>query len=410
MPELPQDQNTAEIPIPDNESERQQAVERYNILDTLPEEEFDSLVELAAIVTESSMSQMNILDHNRQWTKAAHGLESGTNCDRSEAVCAHTILADGSMEITDLSKDDRFKDASFVEHDPHHRFYSGYPLKTKDGFNIGALCVLDSEPKELSDTQRKALRTIAGEIVSRLEIRRTQRELERLNREKDHFLRVVNHDIKSPLSGIVSSAHYLQNVWDGDRDELESMLSMIEISGRKLVTYTSELVSNSLEEGDSRLIVDEVQIDELIKDLILIYTPLAKTKQVDITTNFNISDSFKLDNEKFKLIVSNLISNALKFSSTGDTITVKAEIVDTEENRILHCSVSDTGIGIPEQYMDGLFTKNEKHRRSGTQGEISTGLGLPLVKQFVELHDGGVKVETEEGVGSTFYITIPEKQ
>lgn len=408
MPDLTNRKNTSEIPLPDNESERQEIVEEYNILDTLPEKEFDSLVELAAIVTESSMSQMNILDHNRQWTKAAYGLESGTDCDRSEAVCAHTILADENLEISDLSKDERFKDASFVSEAPHHRFYSGYPLKTKDGFNIGALCVLDSRPKELTDTQKKALKTIAGEIVSRLEIRRTQKELEKLNREKDHFLRVVNHDIKSPLSGIISSANYLQNVWDGDRDELHNILSMIEISGRKLVTYTAELVSNSIEDGDSRLLIDEVQVDELIHDLTLIYTPLAKTKQVDIETNLKITELFRLDNEKFKLIMSNLISNALKFSSSGDTITIEAKIIGTED-RVLYCSVSDTGIGIPEEYIAGLFTKNNKHRRSGTQGEISTGLGLPLVKQFVELHDGGVKVETEEGVGSTFFVTIPEK-
>ncbi|MGN8225724.1 GAF domain-containing sensor histidine kinase [Gracilimonas sp. BCB1] len=409
MPVLTNHKNTSEIPLPDNESERQEIVEEYNILDTLPEKEFDSLVELAAIVTESSMSQMNILDHNRQWTKAAFGLESGTDCDRSEAVCAHTILADENLEISDLSKDERFKDASFVSGAPHHKFYSGYPLKTKDGFNIGALCVLDSTPKELTATQKKALKTIAGEIVSRLEIRRTQKELEELNREKDHFLRVVNHDIKSPLSGIISSANYLQNVWDGDRDELNNILSMIEISGRKLVTYTAELVSNSIEDGDSRLLIDEVQVDELIHDLILIYTPLAKTKQVDITTQFKVNGSFRLDDEKFKLIISNLISNALKFSSSGDTITVEAEIIGTE-NRVLYCSVSDTGIGIPEEHITGLFTKNKKHQRMGTQGEISTGLGLPLVKQFVELHNGEVKVETDVGVGSTFYVTIPEEQ
>lgn len=407
MPELTNLKNTSEIPLPENEAERQKAIEKYNILDTLPEKEFDSLVELAAIVTESSMSQMNILDHNRQWTKAAYGLESGTDCDRSEAVCAHTILTDNNLEISDLSKDERFKDASFVSDDPHHRFYSGYPLKTKDGFNIGALCVLDPEPKKLTETQKKALETIAGEVVSRLEIRRTQKELEKLNREKDHFLRVVNHDIKSPLSGIISSANYLLNVWDGDRDELNSILSMIEISGRKLVTYTAELVSNSIEDSDSCLLIDEVRVDELIQDLIHIYTPLAKTKQVDIETNFKNTELFRLDSEKFKLIISNLISNALKFSSPGDSVTVKAEIMKPD-NRVLHCSVSDTGIGIPEDYITGLFTKNSKHRRTGTQGEISTGLGLPLVKQFVELHNGNVKVETKEGVGSTFYVTIPE--
>lgn len=407
MSEIKEHKVSTGYPIPENEAERQKAVESYDILDTLPEKEFDSLVELAAIVTESSISQMNILDHNRQWTKAAHGIEPGASCDRSEAVCAHTILTDGNLEISDLTKDERYKDADFLDQPPYHRFYSGYPLKTRNGFNIGALCVLDSKPKELSETQKKALKTIAGEIVSRLEIRRTQKELEKLNREKDHFLRIVNHDIKSPLSGIISSAHYLQNVWDGDREELDAFLSMIEISGRKLINYTGELVSNSLDQGDARLIIDEVKIDELIEDLILIYTPLAKTKQVDITTQFKVNGVFRLDDEKFKLIISNLISNALKFSSAGDTITVKAEIIKAE-NRVLYCSVSDTGIGIPDEYIPRLFTKNKKHQRAGTQGEISTGLGLPLVKQFVELHGGGVKVETEEGVGSTFYVTIPE--
>lgn len=409
MQQLIEPNKTTGFPVPDNESERQEAVEKYNILDTLPEEEFDSLVELAAIITESPMSQMNILDHHRQWTKSAYGLENGEERPRSEAICTYTIMGNENLEIQDLSQDDRFKHASYVEGDPFLKYYGGYPLRTEKGLNLGALCVLDTKPKELSKTQKKALKTIANEIVSRLEIRRTQQKLEKLNREKDQFLRAVNHDIKSPLNGIISSTHYLQNLWDGDRDELNSILSMIEVSGRKLVNYTSELVSNSLENGDSSLILDEVHVDQLIKDLIHIYTPLAKAKQIDIKTEFDTSGLFKLDDEKFKLIISNLISNALKFSSSGDAITVKAEIMEND-NRILYCSVSDTGLGIPEEFIPTLFTKNKKHQRKGTQGEISTGLGLPIVKQFVELHRGGVKVKTKKDEGTTFYITIPEQQ
>ncbi|HBQ61409.1 MAG TPA: hypothetical protein DD671_17815, partial [Balneolaceae bacterium] len=92
---------------------------------------------------------------------------------------------------------------------------------------------MDFSPKSLTEKQKKALKTISEEIISRLELRKKQRELEQLNIEKDHFLRVVNHDIKSPMNGIISSAHYLQQAWDGDIEELNKMLSIIEMSGRK---------------------------------------------------------------------------------------------------------------------------------------------------------------------------------
>lgn len=391
------------------DQERSKEVEKYDILDTLPEKEFDSLVELAAIITESPMSQMNLLHKNRQWTKAAFGLESGTEKPRSETICTYTIEQDNNFEISDLTKNEHFKDAPYVEDDPHLRFYSGYPLKTKRGFNIGAICVLDTKPRQLTDIQRNALKTIAEEIIARLEIRRTQQKLEKLNREKDHFLRAVNHDIKSPLNGIISSTHYLQNLWEGDREELDKILSMIEISGRKLVNYTSELVTNAIEDGESQLNIDEVQVKELINDLIHIYTPLATAKGVNLITETNSEETFFLDDEKFKLIVSNLISNALKFSSRDDTIKIKIEI-SGENDRIIHCYISDTGIGIPEEFIPNLFIKKKEHQRKGTQGEISTGLGLPLVKQYVDLHNGKIKVQTTEGEGTTFYVSIPEQR
>lgn len=398
-------------PVPDNEAERQAKVDEYNILDTLPEEEFDSLVELAALITDSPFSLVNIIDYNRQWTKAAFGIKPGKSIPRSESICHYTIMYDGNFEIEDLILDKRFKELHDVKNNLNFRSYNGYPLKTTDGFNLGSLCVLDTKPKKLSKTQKKALRTIANEIIARFDLRREQFKLEQLNKEKDQFLRAVNHDIKSPINGIVSSAHYLQHQWEGEQDELFEFLSMIELSGRKLINYTSELMSNTLLKNESKLHIEEVVIEDLIEDLIHIYAPLAKAKDIEIQVSHDTSTVFKIDDEKLKLILSNLISNALKFSRKGDVIRVKSTIFSKIENKLqtLHCSVSDTGMGIPKNFIPTLFTKSKKHQRQGTQGEISTGMGLPIVKQFVDLHGGGIKVDTEEGKGTTFHVVIPEQ-
>lgn len=396
------------FPVPENEDKRQSNVEEYDILDTLPEEEFDALVELAATITGCEVSLMNILDYDRQWSKAQYGYDGDRTMSRSESVCQYTILGDENLEIEDLTEDERFKNKSYVQDDPNFRSYSGYPLKTQGGYNIGALCVLDTKPMKLNDTQKKALKTLADEIMSRLELRKKQHQLEQLNREKDQFLRAVNHDIKSPINGIIGSAHYLQHHWEGDQDELKKMLSMIELSGRKLINYTSELMTNSLKQGETKLHIDDVNIEALIKDLIHIYNPLAKAKKVELNVSCEANSTFKLDNEKFKLILSNLISNALKFSDKGDSITIHAEVL-RDENRLLKCSVKDTGIGIPEEFMSTLFKSQKKNQRQGTQGEISTGMGLPLVKQFVDLHKGDIKIDSEEGKGTVFEIVLPEQ-
>lgn len=397
--------------VPENESLRQQNVEQYQILDTLPEEEFDSLVELTALITGSPVSLMNIIHGDRQWTKAATGiLSANKTIPRSESVCQHTILKDEFFEVQDLSTDDRFKDLEYVHQEPKIRSYCGYPLQTPDGYNIGALCVLDTKPRKLNETERQALKTLSDEIIARLELRKKQHELEQLNKEKDLFLRAVNHDIKSPINGIISTAHYLQHQWDGNREELDEFLSMIELSGRKLVNYTSELMSNILLRDDSKIHSNEIDIAELIKDLVHIYTPLATVKNVELTLGCDTPGTFTLDDEKFKLILSNLISNSLKFCNNGDSIEVEAHVNYSEEleKRILHISVSDSGIGIPEEYLPKIFSGEKTIQRKGTQGEISTGMGLPLIKKFIELHNGAIEVDSSEAEGTTFNISIPE--
>ena len=391
---------------PANESERQAKLEEYDIVDTLPENEFDSLVELAAMITGTPVSLMNLLTNDRQWSKATYGTEV-QSMPRSGSICQYTILGESNFEVEDLTEDNRFLHMPYVQEEPNFRYYHGYPLRTSDGYNIGALCVLDTEPKKLTKDQQRGLQTIAVEIMARLELRIKQKQLQELNREKDQLLRAVNHDIKSPLNGIVSSANYLMNVWEGDKNELDKILSMIDLSGRKLINYTSELVTNAMKQGESKLILDEVEIRDLAKDLIDIYKPLANAKGINISTHFSTPGTFQLDSEKFKLIISNLMSNALKFCRDGDNITLDMKISGTDDKE-LHIHLSDTGIGIPSEFLPTIFNKEKEQQRQGTQGEISTGLGLPIVKKYVDLHSGSIRVESIEGMGTTFHITIPE--
>jgi signal transduction histidine kinase len=182
---------------------------------------------------------------------------------------------------------------------------------------------------------------------------------------------------------------------------------MIELSGRKLINYTSELVSNSMEQGESKLILDEVEIEGLVQDLIDIYNPLANAKGVNINSHFSTPGTFHLDSEKFKLVVSNLLSNALKFCREGDNITLDIKISGTDD-KTLYIYLSDTGIGIPAEFLPNIFDKKKEHQRQGTKGEISTGMGLPIVKKYVDLHNGEIRVESIVGMGTTFHINIPE--
>lgn len=170
-----------------NEKERIKELLSYNILDTEHEESFDALARLAALVTGEERVLISMMDENRQWHKAQLNFE-GNNVERNVTFCNYTILQDDLLEVNDSTKDERFKDNPFVVDEPNIRFYAGIPLQTGNGYNIGTLCVIGMEPKELTESQRDGLRTIAKQIILLLEMRKRNallaEELDKLVQEK----------------------------------------------------------------------------------------------------------------------------------------------------------------------------------------------------------------------------------
>ena len=163
-------------PIPQNEQKRLKVLWQYEVLDTVPEEVFDDLTELAARICEAPIALISLVDESRQWFKSKVGT-TVKETSRDISFCAHAITQTDLFIIPDATKDDRFASNPLVISEPKIRFYAGAPLITPDGHALGTLCVIDKVPRELRLDQQQALRILARHVVSQLELRRRSREL-----------------------------------------------------------------------------------------------------------------------------------------------------------------------------------------------------------------------------------------
>jgi anti-sigma regulatory factor (Ser/Thr protein kinase) len=149
---------------------------RYRILDTDPEQAFDDLTLLASHVCGAPIALISLVDENRQWFKSRVGL-TAQETSRDVSFCSHAIEQEGLFIVPDALRDARFRENALVLGDPHIRFYAGAPLITRDGDALGALCVIDSQPRALSDDQLTALRALRRQAEAQLELRRNLAEL-----------------------------------------------------------------------------------------------------------------------------------------------------------------------------------------------------------------------------------------
>ena len=164
-------------PIPACEPERLCALGHYALLDTPPEPGFEHLTALAAEFFDVPVAMISLLDANRQWFKSCHGLGSLKETPREAALCAFTILGPHPLVVPDARLDERFARNPQVTGPPHIRFYAGAPLTTPQGYNIGALCLVDMEPRTLSEDQTTSLTHLADTVMAAIEARRTEQRL-----------------------------------------------------------------------------------------------------------------------------------------------------------------------------------------------------------------------------------------
>lgn len=230
-------------------------------------------------------------------------------------------------------------------------------------------------------------------------------ELKMLNKSKDKFFSIISHDLRSPFNALLGITEYMSQYYkEMSLDEIKDSISNIYSSSRKVYN----LILNLLEW--SRLQTGRLEVDKSILSLVEIgnesvnlYTENARGKKIKLINN--ISTEIKIFADKYMIdtVLRNLISNSIKFTKPGGSITLEAsQIGNTAE-----ITISDTGIGMSTENQEKIFKIGEQYRRDGTADEKGTGLGLILCKEFVEKNGGAIKIKSVENKGSTFTITLP---
>ena len=202
-------------PIPTNESERMAALRRYDILDTPPERAFDDIARIAARVCGAPIALVSLVDEGRQWFKAEQGL-GVHETSRDSSICAHAMLLPELFVVPDTLRDERFATNPLVTGPSRIRFYAGAPLITPDGFALGALCILDRTPRQLSPEEGDLLQVLARQVVSEMELRRSMAGQARMLAERDRVQAVLEQE-RAFLRRVIDTQPSMVFVkdWDG---------------------------------------------------------------------------------------------------------------------------------------------------------------------------------------------------
>lgn len=232
------------------------------------------------------------------------------------------------------------------------------------------------------------------------DLKRMNMKLQQLNNTKDSILGIVAHDLRNPITAIIGLSDLLKVT----PQETEHYVSLINRSCNNALSIIVDLLDISELGNDTfKLDTDTTELNAFINDILVLENHNAINKNIKINFETNRDDIFvRINHDKFTRVISNLISNAVKFSHSDSRIMISTLY---NHNMVL-IKVQDQGIGIPPVMQEVIFDKFTKAGRKGTAGEKSFGLGMSIVKQIVELHDGNIWLESEENKGTAVYIEL----
>lgn len=400
-------------PFHPQEAERLQSLRSLEILDTQGEQAYDELTQLASEIAGTEIALISLVDEDRQWFKAKHGLDA-PETPRDLAFCSHAILSpDEPFVVTDASRDERFHDNPLVTEEPSIRFYAGIPLRSPvDDLPMGTLCAISPRVMTLPKHKIEQLKILAHQVERLLALRRTGIELrihsdaldvariaaESANEAKTRFLATISHDMRTPLNGLVGTLDMLdEKLENREQHEMAKTAGSCARVLLQLVNDTLEL--SKIESGTLELVKKPFDPAKVIEETARVVGATLNGKPVELKTVIHGGTGSMLlgDELRCQQVILNLLSNAAKFTKEG-TITVNSQIEDGE----WIVTVSDTGPGIPAADLVQIFepyVQSESGRRSQIGG---AGLGLNICKRICEMLDGGITVSSTLGIGSTF--------
>ncbi|MFT3795869.1 sensor histidine kinase [Flavobacterium sp.] len=393
--------------IPQNESDRLDALLSYKVLDSHPEKDFDDITRLASEICDTPISVITLLDENRQWFKSKIGLDLEES-DRETSFCGHGINnPNENMIVENALEDERFFDNPHVATDDGIRAYAGVPLVNPEGFPLGMLCVIDKRARKLDEFQIKSLEKLANQTMKLLELRKNNFKLTESHnllaqryKDLEQFSRVVSHDIKSPLNNIILLSKMCQ----------EEYADRLDAGGQQMIGYIGESAEQL------KILVDGIL--EYYKYDTIDVTEREKIRLRDFTQyiigllNAKNDIEFLLPDEKAKFrsnkmafgqILYNLLANAIKYNDKPKGV-IEIGFETTETGHII--SVKDNGMGIPESHFDKIFDIFTTLGKTDRFNQKGTGIGLSTVQKLTVKLGGNIRLESQQGIGTTFYIHL----
>lgn len=255
---------------------------------------------------------------------------------------------------------------------------------------------------------RKSQSQLEEKVIERTsELAEVNEQLKELNASKDKFFSIIAHDMKSPFTGLLGYSELLKN-------------EASEMDKKKIIEYSENLYKNlkntynllenllnwaSLQTGRMTFNPEKVDLFLLVQGIIDLLKVNSNTKNIALKNKVAINTTVRADKNMLRTVIYNIVSNSIKFTNRGGEVVISSK----RTNGFVEIFVSDNGVGIPENSLNLLFKLASNVTTKGTEMERGTGLGLLLCKEMIDKHNGKISVESVEGKGTTFRITLADE-
>ncbi len=322
-----------------------------------------------------------------------------------------------------VNEEDRVRFKELLERDG---YVKNFEVEIKRKYGVTSTVVENSISIKDRDGRIKAYRGILHDItagkkqeqqlrqfVEKLamlneQLRESENELKKLNASKDKFFSIIAHDLRSPFSALLGFSEFLaQDISDLTTEEISTFAGKINESAHTVFSLLENLLQWSrIQTGKMPFEPVLFNMANRVKQSINILSDNSANKNIQLLCNVDQALMVYADENMVNSVIQNLMSNAIKFTLPGGSITINSK----ETGDFVEISVKDTGIGMKEEDLSKLFRIDIHHTTSGTNDERGTGLGLVLCNELIMKNNGEMRVESEYGKGSVFYFSLPKFQ
>lgn len=353
---------------PIDDERRLRVLESLNILDSGPEAGFDDLVHLASALCHTPISAVSLVDRDRQWFKSIVGLTVSETA-RDLSFCSHAIQDPHEiMVVEDALRDPRFAENGLVTGDPHIRFYAGVPLVV-NGEAIGALCIIDVLPRNLSAEDHETMHRLARQAVAQLELRRTIQILEKQTvelavarddaranaRAKAALLANLSHEIRTPMNGIVGVSSLLLRTEIDDRQR--RYIEMVRGSGEALMKVLEDVLNYSqMADDEQKPEKDDTNLGEIVEEVVSMMQPAAHTKGLTLLwkTSGQVR-GYDVDSSRLRQLLLHLAGTAVRLAAGGEIeFSLHAETAAEQDNIEMQLSFTGNAADVCDQLLSSV--------------------------------------------------------